>query len=126
MQILLSLSECLPLQSSSWRTSCASPCPTDFARLALSAVCLVSGKLQDGDKVHLKENQRQTFVLLLLLKVAPSESGGELCLTTMLCFVLGMLLLVVTREQWLCTREWDLALHFNMLAGVRHPDFTEN
>lgn len=71
-----------------------------------------------------ERESKRTFILLLLLKVADSESGGELCLTAMLCFVLGMLLLVVTREQWLCT-EWDLDLHFHSLAGVRHPDFTE-
>lgn len=66
------------------------------------------------------------FLLLLLFKVAPGEPNGEICLATIFCSVPGMLLFVVTREQWLCTTKRDLALHFNILAGIRHPDFTEN
>jgi len=47
-------------------------------------------------------------------------------MTAIFSFVLEMLLFVVSREQWLCTREQDLALHLNILAVLRHLDFTEN
>lgn len=58
------------------------------------------------------------------LEVAPGEPYGEMCLATIFCWELEMLLLVVAREQ--CMRERDLPLPFIVLAGVRHLDLTQS